>query len=274
MPNTTISALPAGTAAVGWKAPADDAAGSGTFYVTLGDIAFLMKDASNLTVGTLPDARLSANVVLTGDARLSNARTPSSHAASHATGGSDPITAVSIGAANTSHSHGNVTSAGAIGSTSGLPVVTGASGVLTVGAFGSAAGSFCAGDDARLSDSRSPTSHAASHQPNGSDPVIPRSVTLALSGSNNNVSVSGYDIVRVTSAGNVTITGFSASPLVPILVVNENSAGGGTVTLSHESASSTATNRIRHPSLSDVTLQADGGSILLTPSPVINRWRS
>ena len=58
-----------------------------------------------------------------------------------------------------SHTHGNITNAGAIGSTSGVPIITGASGVLQAGSFGSAAGTFCQGNDARLSDARTPTSH-------------------------------------------------------------------------------------------------------------------
>lgn len=44
------------------------------------------------------------------------------------------------------HSHGNITNAGAIGSTSGLPVITTTSGVLTVGAFGTSAGTFAEGN--------------------------------------------------------------------------------------------------------------------------------
>jgi hypothetical protein len=92
-------------------------------------------NASLLTSGTLADARLSANVVLTTDARLSDARTP------------------------TSHAHGNITNAGAIGSTSGLPVITTTGGVVTVGSFGSTAGTFCSGNDARLSDARTPLAH-------------------------------------------------------------------------------------------------------------------
>lgn len=71
-------------------------------------------NASNLASGTVPFARLpvgttSVTVCAGNDSRLSDARTP------------------------TSHVHGNVTSVGAIGSTSGLPVLTGASGVLTTG---------------------------------------------------------------------------------------------------------------------------------------------
>jgi len=51
--------------------------------------------ASDLS-GTVLDTSLSANVVLTGDARLSNSRVPTSHAASHAAAGSDPIS-ISVG---------------------------------------------------------------------------------------------------------------------------------------------------------------------------------
>ena len=69
------------------------------------------------------------------DSRLSDSRTPKSH------------------------THGNITNAGAIGSTSGLPVVTGANGVLQAGSFGTTAGTICQGNDSRLSDARTPTSH-------------------------------------------------------------------------------------------------------------------
>ena len=58
-----------------------------------------------------------------------------------------------------SHTHGNITNAGAIGSTANLPVITGSSGVLVAGSFGSAANTFCQGNDSRLSDARAPTAH-------------------------------------------------------------------------------------------------------------------
>jgi hypothetical protein len=74
-------------------------------------------------------------VVVTTDSRLSDARTPLSHA------------------------HGNLTNAGAIGTTASLPIITTTAGVLTTGAFGTASGSFCQGNDSRLSDARTPTSH-------------------------------------------------------------------------------------------------------------------
>ena len=52
--------------------------------------------ASDLTSGTLADARLSATVT----SALTDSRTPTSHASSHASGGADAITPSSIGAAN------------------------------------------------------------------------------------------------------------------------------------------------------------------------------
>lgn len=57
------------------------------------------------------------------------------------------------------HTHGNITNVGAIGSTANLPVITTTSGVLTVGSFGTAANTFCVGNDSRLSDARTPLSH-------------------------------------------------------------------------------------------------------------------
>jgi hypothetical protein len=62
----------------------------------------------------------------------------------------------------TAHTHGNITNAGAIGVAASLPIVTGTNGVLQAGAFGTTAGSFCQGNDARLSDARTPTSHTHS----------------------------------------------------------------------------------------------------------------
>jgi hypothetical protein len=55
------------------------------------------------------------------------------------------------------HAHGNITNEGAIGTTSGLPIKTGASGVLVAGAFGTGAGDFCEGNDSRFADIPDPS---------------------------------------------------------------------------------------------------------------------
>jgi hypothetical protein len=56
-------------------------------------------------------------------------------------------------------SYGNIANNGAIGTTANLPIITTTGGVLAAGSFGTAANTFCQGNDSRLSDSRNPTSH-------------------------------------------------------------------------------------------------------------------
>ena len=153
-------------------------------------------DASLLTSGTLADARLTANVVLTTDSRLSNARTPTSHASSHQTGGADAIS----------------------------PVI-----------------------------------------------VTPSS----LSASQNDYAPGVCDILRLSSSTAVDLTGLVAGTVdgAMRLVINTNASGGAAITLRHESASSAAANRFRSATNADVILLADGGSVTLTYSTAISRWR-
>jgi hypothetical protein len=75
-----------------------------------------------------------------------------------------------------SHTHGNLTNDGKIGTTSGLPLRTGTNGVIEAGSFGTSAGTFCEGNDTRLSDDRDPNLHAASHLPEGADEIFDQSL--------------------------------------------------------------------------------------------------
>ena len=81
------------------------------------------------------DLTNDSNYVTTSDSRLSDARTP------------------------TSHTHGDITNDGKIGSTANKPIITTTNGKLTTGSFGTSANTFCQGNDSRLSDARTPTSH-------------------------------------------------------------------------------------------------------------------
>ena len=58
-----------------------------------------------------------------------------------------------------SHTHGNITNAGYIGTTANLPIITGTGGILQAGSFGAEVNTFCQGNDPRLSDARTPLSH-------------------------------------------------------------------------------------------------------------------
>lgn len=87
-----------------------------------------------------------------------NAKAASSH--THVISDTTGLQTALDGKAAASHAHGNVTTDGKIGSTSGLPIKTGTAGALEAGAFGSSAGTFCEGNDSRLSNDRDPNAHA------------------------------------------------------------------------------------------------------------------
>ena len=61
---------------------------------------------------------------------------------------------ITITANPNSHSHGNITNGGAIGTAANKPIITTTNGVLTTGAFGTTANTFCEGNDSRLSNAR------------------------------------------------------------------------------------------------------------------------
>ena len=134
-------------------------------------------------------------------------------------------------AAPLSHTHGQITNAGAIGGTANLPIITTASGVLNVSSFGNGANTFCEGDDARLSDDRDPNSHvliSADHTISGettghvlaADSATTFSIRELLGSEINN------DLSWSTTVGTVTsVTGGTGI----------TSTGGTTPSISHDS---------------------------------------
>jgi hypothetical protein len=99
------------------------------------------------------------------------------------------------------HTHGNLTNAGAIGTTANLPLKTGTNGVVEAGSFGTAAGSFCEGNDARLSDDRDPNAHAASHLPEGADEIFDQSLNTTDSVDFSVVAAGEYYGAAFTASG-------------------------------------------------------------------------
>ena len=105
------------------------------------------------------------------DVRLADARTPKPHKATHQTGGSDAITPADIGAAAKT-----IQIKPGTGLTGGGTLE--ADRTLTV-SYGTAAGTACQGNDARLSNARTPTAHKATHKTGGTDASLLRISALS-----------------------------------------------------------------------------------------------
>lgn len=150
----------------------------------------------------------SANTVCQGDdSRLSDTRTPTSHASSHQDGGGDEVATATPAAAAVPKADGSgkldswISDSGAstkgliqlaedLGGTATAPTVEGLGGdplpsdsvngflkrnaandAWEEVAYGSSANTVCEGNDSRLSDARTPTSHASSHENGGGDEI-------------------------------------------------------------------------------------------------------
>ena len=105
------------------------------------------------------------------DVRLADARTPKPHKATHQTGGSDAITPADIGAAAKT-----IQIKPGTGLTGGGTLE--ADRTLTV-SYGTAAGTACQGNDARLSNARTPTAHKTTHKTGGTDALTPADIGAA-----------------------------------------------------------------------------------------------
>lgn len=125
-----------------------------------------------------------SSVVVTGDSRLSDARTPTAHASSHQNGGSDEVATATAGA-------------------NAIPKA-GAGGTLAIGWIptGTSSTTVCVGDDARLSNSRNPTAHKTSHQTGGADEISVAGLSGVLADSQvaNKIATSGTAVTVSSTA--------------------------------------------------------------------------
>lgn len=137
-----------------------------------------------------------------------------------------------IGGAASSHSHGNITASGNIGSTANLPLITGTSGIVQVGSFGTGANTFCQGNDSRLSDARTPTSHTHGNITNagaiGSTTNLPVVTTtsgvLTVGSVNSPLNISGAGVWDI-SAGGISNSHIRQSSGCSVIGRSANSVG-------------------------------------------------
>jgi len=147
--------------------------------VTIGNLSITA--GTGLSGGTIVDTGTIAVVYGTtaatscegNDARLTDSRTPTAHAATHAAAGSDPITISQSQVTNLTTDLSNKVNAS-------TPYTSGdglngsgtlGSGVFYEVQFGTLPATVCEGDDFRLSNARTPTAHASTHAAAGSDPI-------------------------------------------------------------------------------------------------------
>lgn len=115
-------------------------------------------------------------------------------------------------AATSTHTHGNITNAGAIGLTANLPIITTTSGLLTTGSFGSTANTFCQGNDSRLSDTRN-TTNSVTFNNGGAGGATGSTFngSAALTVSYNTVGAPSTTGTNASGSWGISVSGSSAS---------------------------------------------------------------
>ena len=98
-----------------------------------------------------------------------------------------------------SHTHGKITNDGKIGTAANKPLITTTGGVVTTGSFGTAANTFCQGNDSRLSDARTPKAHTHAKSDITDFPTL---ATVATSGSYTDLS----NKPTIPTVNNATLT--------------------------------------------------------------------
>jgi hypothetical protein len=167
-----------------------DALTNQTMYIGITSVAINRASAALVLTGITSidgssasctgNAATVTNGVYTGDSRLTDARTP------------------------TSHTHGNITNTGYLGTTATLPLITGAGGIIQAGAFGATSGTFTQGNDSRLSNN---TVQALSGTTITWDLSAGRDATLTLTG-NTTITLSNG---TAGLSGNIKVTNDASS---------------------------------------------------------------
>lgn len=161
--------------------------------------------------------------------------------------------------------------------------------------YGTIVGTACQGNDARLSDARTPTAHAASHENGGGDEISvaglsglladpqtalagtarPTEETTTLTGTQNDYDLDArFTYLRCNNASALLLTGFKVAggaPQAGDTVIIEN-VGTSTVRVAHQDTGSTAAYRAIWPSTRGQIVGANGRMVLVYDGTT-SRWR-
>jgi len=188
-------------------------------------------DLSSFGGGTVTSVTAGNGMTQTGTSTINPTLNVVSHAGTAGSIGTINIGAdaigVNLGTTNTTaaagnHAHGSITNTGYLGTTPNLPLITGNSGVIQAGAFGTAANTFAQGNDSRFTKIGSDILITGYVKPGTATPLaatdnvnqalgklergIEEAVISAGSGDITSVGVTGPILTGGGSEGGVTIT--------------------------------------------------------------------
>jgi hypothetical protein len=172
--------LNVGTAA-GTVAAGDDSriTGAAQKASNLSDLTNVTTARSNLGLGTAATKDVPATgnaaateVVQGNDTRLTDSRTPSAHASTHSSGGTDPISHNNLAGLTTGDPHTQYQLESEKAAANGYASLDAGTKVpiaqIPTGTTGT---TVPFGNDARFTDARTPTAHASTHSSGGTDPI-------------------------------------------------------------------------------------------------------